>query len=310
MTQLDVILCTHNPRRDVLEKAFTAIGRQTLPKPGYFVWVVDNGCSPALTERDLASLHRAGVQFKLLREPKLGLVFARLRAIRESTCEWCVFVDDDAVLHPDYLERAAEIAQKNPRFGCFGGKLLLPEKLRSQVPPWAVPMLPYLAIKDCGDEPITNCLDEWGNWEPPGAGAVVRRPLLDLFIKRLEENPRLGRLGRRGKHGLFSSEDSLMMRGAVRLGLSCSYQPALKLEHHLAPHRFQFSYLARLLYGLGRSQVILETTLGRPVARPRAKYAWHLLRRIPLDRVKFCRRAYEWGWFLESRAQNHNGHPG
>ena len=41
------------------------------------------------------------------------------------------------------------------------------------------------------------------------------------------------------------------MRGAYGLGLSCSYEPSLRLEHHLDPRRFQLRYLARLLVGLG-----------------------------------------------------------
>jgi glycosyltransferase involved in cell wall biosynthesis len=301
--KLEVILCTHNPRRDLLKKVLTAIGTQTLAKPEYHVWVVDNGSSTPLDGSEMAPLKSAGARYGLLQEAQLGLVFARLRALRESESEWVVFVDDDAVLYPDYLEQAARIAEQNPKFGCFGGKLLLPASIKPLVPKWAEPMLPYLAIKDNGDQPITNCVDEWGPWEPPGAGAVVRRPLLELFQKRLKENPQLGRLGRRGSRGLFSSEDSLMMRGGFTLGLANSYQPALKLEHHIAPHRFQFGYLARLLYGLGRSQIILEKTLGRTIHRPRKKEAWRLLRKTPLDRVKFCHHAFQWGWFVESRAQ-------
>ena len=49
-----------------------------------------------------------------------------------------------------------------------------------------------------------------------------------------------------------------MMRGASALGLSVSYQPALKLIHHLHPKRLRFSYLLRLMWGHGRTLFVLD----------------------------------------------------
>lgn len=306
--KLDICICTHNPRRDVFGRVLAALGKQTLSKAEFHVWVIDNASQPPITRTDLALLRVRDVRFTLLQEARPGQIFARATAIKASGAEWMVFVDDDTVLAPDYLEQVVEIAARNPQFGCFGGKLLLPAGI--QAPEWAKPMLPYVAIKDCGDEPISKCANEWGPWEPPGGGAAVRRPLLKLYVQRLEQNAEIARLGRKGSRGLFSCDDSLLMRGAYTLGLSCSYQPQLRLEHHLARRRFKFSYLAQLLFSLGRSHVVLERALGGTVRPSPSAEGWQLWRQTRgllswsrWDRVRICKLAHQWGYFFESRAR-------
>lgn len=257
---LDVCICTHNPRREIFAIVVNAIANQTLANDAYKVWVIDNCSSPALTDADLLPLKTAGVDYTIVVEPQLGNLHARRRAIEETSGELLVFVDDDNEISPTYLETAVNIANENPSIGCFGGKLLLAPNLAC--PTWIKPLLPYLAVRDYGDDIITNLSNSWGQWEPPTAGAGVRRQVLKRYLERLDEIPEALKLGRRGRSGLLSGEDSLMMRGAFDLGLECSYQPSLVLIHHLNPNRFKLPYLIKLMYSYGRSHVILERTMG------------------------------------------------
>ena len=55
------------------------------------------------------------------------------------------------------------------------------------------------------------------------------------------------RRGRIGRRSFGSCEDSLLMRGAARIGRVSAYVPALKLVHHVPAHRFRLVYLVRLL---------------------------------------------------------------
>ncbi len=298
--KLDVCICTHSPRRPVFRRVLQSLASQTLPRDQFHVWIIDNKSQPPLDEGDLLPLKKAGVSYTLLTEPRLGNVFAREKAIASTTGEWIVFVDDDNELADDYLQTVVEIAKANPHLGCFGGKLLLAPDLA--VSDWMLPLLPYLAIKDLGDEVISNCASEWGRWEPPTAGAAVRRPVLNLYLDNLKRFKESARLGRKGKKGLLSAEDSLMMRGAFSLNLHCAYQPRLKLWHHIDPNRLNFRYFLRLLYNYGRSYVILERSLGKQVEPANKKYLARLLTNFPKSREKACKLAWEWGYFVESRA--------
>ncbi|MBN1546373.1 MAG: hypothetical protein JW902_06915, partial [Syntrophaceae bacterium] len=154
-----------------------------------------------------------------------------------------------------------DIIRQRPEIGCFGGKLELPAGFR--VPQWVLPLLPFLAIRDFGDEEITNIADYWGQWEPATAGGFIRREVLGVYAQRIQDDPKTHVLGRKGNKTLNSCEDSLMMAGAFDLGFACSYQPSLKLYHHLKPDRFRISYLVPLMYGYGRSEVMLDFLCGR-----------------------------------------------
>jgi len=255
---LQVCLCTHNPRRDVFRRVLASIAKQTHRPEGLEVVIVDNNSRPAVHEADCREA-LGSIPVRIEREPKLGLAAARVRGVGVTSAEWMALVDDDTELMPDYFERAERVIAENPGLGCFGGKLLLPDYI---VPDrWIRPLLGFLAIRDAGDEPITACANHWGIWEPPAAGALVRRPLLERYRAVVERDRLAYRLGRRGEKSFGAGEDSLLMRGAYDLHLSASYQPSLRLVHHIDPERLRFKYLLGLMYGHGRSRIVLERVL-------------------------------------------------
>jgi glycosyltransferase involved in cell wall biosynthesis len=263
---IDVCICTHNPRLELFTIVLTAIANQTLSKDAYQVWIIDNASNPPISNSDLAPLAQAGVTYHLLHEPRLGTMYARELASQAIPGEALILVDDDNELLPDYLENAIEILDRHPEIGYFGGKLL--SGIKVDYPKWMEELLPYLGIKNLGDNPISKCIEGdyyWGEWEPPCAGAVVRKVVLQQYFKNLQKLAPNLVLGRRGKQGLLSMADSWLANCAYELGLECAYQPKLQLIHHINPERLKFEYLFKLLYNYGRSDVILKRILDRPI---------------------------------------------
>jgi glycosyltransferase involved in cell wall biosynthesis len=303
---LDVCICTHNPDPELLSIVLRALANQTLAKSEYRVWAIDNASEPPLAMSDFALLTAAGVNCNLLSAPQLGLIYARNVAIDATDSEWLIFVDDDNELSECYLETVSTIIAKHPEFGCFGGKLLLPSD--TNYSRWMQPLLPFLGIKDVGDKELSARVDYWGEWEPPGAGFIIRRSVLEVFQQRLAALPPTFILGRQGQN-LLSAEDSAIARGAYDLGLYCAYQPQLKLIHHIKPHRLKFTYLMRLLYGHGRSYVLLERIMGNSVPRIAGwKVTTFILRKIVAKMLEFksiqqslCMLAWEFGYLYETR---------
>jgi glycosyltransferase involved in cell wall biosynthesis len=303
---LDVCICTHNPDPELFAIILRALANQTLANNQYRVWAIDNASQPPLAMSDLNLLTAAGVHCQLLSAPQLGLIYARNVAISATDSECLVFVDDDNELSENYLETVVEIIAKHPEFGCFGGKLLL--SADAKYPNWMQPILPYLGIKDVGDNELSARVNYWGEWEPPGAGFIIRRSVLELFQQRLAKLPQTFILGRQGQN-LLSAEDSAITRGAYELGLYCAYQPQLRLIHHIKPHRFTFSYLMRLLYGHGRSYVLLERIMGNSVPRIAGwKVITFVMRKIVAQIVELksipqslCMLAWDFGYLYESR---------
>lgn len=259
---LEICICTHAPRPDILSQVIQSLAAQTVPDFG--VLIVDSGSPRPVTDNVLRPLLERGISARIVREDQPGVTRARLRGIAETDSEWMLYVDDDNVLLHDYVEEGLAYIQAHQEIGCFGGRCMLPPHI--DYPRWVKPFLPYLAIRDEGDLDKSGLSELWCDWEPPGAGAFVCRAVLNRFAEVVQRSPVALSLGR-SPGVLYSCDDSLMMRGAFHLGKSCAYNPRLALYHHLDPSRLKFSYLLALFKGYGASHVLLELIL-RDVRKP------------------------------------------
>ena len=164
--RVSVVIPTHNPRSDYLQRVLEGLRAQTLAQNAWELIVVDNGSREPLkagavkggkVERlegydaenciDLSWHGNA----RIVREEELGLTFARLRGFAEAKGELIVMVDDDNVLAPDYLETAVRIARARPMLGAFGGKCL-PE-FEVEPPEWLKARGKGLGLRDRGEAP-------------------------------------------------------------------------------------------------------------------------------------------------------------
>ncbi len=255
--EVSVILCTYNPRTDYLAMALRSIGAQSLGSHRFELVVVDNNSQPALEPAPLERI--AGVPVRVVKQPLQGLTHARVAGIGGTDAPLVVFVDDDNELALDYLERAVEIAEARPEVGVFGG--ITQGMLEQRVSGWKRCFLPQLGVRNHGLERIEGQGSHWGEWEPIGAGMVVRRIVADAFVRFLAEHCDAGSLGRQGA-ALMSGEDSLFSRLAHSLGLNGAYEPSLSLRHYISESRLTARYLRRLSYGHGRSFVLLARLTG------------------------------------------------
>lgn len=261
--KLAVILCTYNPRRDFLSLALRSIGAQTLDRSLWDFVLVDNNSSPPLNQEDVSLV--TGRSAKLIHQPVQGLTHARIAGLKATDSDYVVFVDDDNELAEDYLANVMKIVESQSTLGAFGG--ISEGVLERPVGKFKRGFLGELGIRNYGDERIEGPGSEWGEWEPIGAGLVVRRSVAQAFVDFVEDSRSAGALGRSG-NSLMSGEDSLFSRLAYRQGLQCAYEPTLKLRHYMSGNRLTARYLARLVYGHGRSFVLLSRSLGNEPDRP------------------------------------------
>lgn len=250
---ISVVVCTHNPRRDLLARVLGAIGKQTMASTRFELIVVDNRSSPPLEAELLSQL--AGRAVRLVREARPGLTFARAAGFAAAAGEIVAFVDDDNVIVHDYLAQAEAIASAHPDVGVFGGRCrAVYERPVGRI---KARFAPYLGIRDDGDVPIIGSGRMWGPHEPIGAGIVVRAPVGAGYVAYIERQSHAAGMGRTGK-ALMSGEDSFLSRIADILGYRVGYFPQLGLDHVIAAGRLNYRYLARLMVGHGRSYVVLH----------------------------------------------------
>src|SRR5512135_205558 len=92
---IDVCMCTHAPRLEILRRALSALANQSSGPGSFRLLLVDNATTPPLPEELLEPVRDAGIEARLVREERLGLTAARLRAIAETSGPWILFLDDD-----------------------------------------------------------------------------------------------------------------------------------------------------------------------------------------------------------------------
>jgi hypothetical protein len=280
MLKISVAICTHNPRADFLTRALAGLKTQTLPMGDWEFLIIDNASrEPLSASWDLSWHPRA----KVIREEKLGLTPARLRAISEARSQLLVFVDDDNVPAEDYLEQALRLGGEWPMLGAWGGSIV--PSFEVEPPAWAGPYLRYLALREVREDKWSNLTDNPGLM-PWGAGMCVRREVALEYARRLAADPVRLALDRRGQ-ALPSCGDSDFAMTACDMGLGTGLFRALRLTHLIPAGRLQEAYLLRLMQGMAYSLAILQALRGPPPGWPSwARRLWgHLsaLRRGPRE---------------------------
>lgn len=283
--KLSVILCTYSPKEHMLRRCLGSLAAQDIAAVDYELIVVDNCSKPPLEKTTLEAM--AGREIVLVREMRPGLVHARVAGFQAAKHSVLVFIDDDNEFAPDYLSQTQRIAQAEPKLGVFGGRCIgAYERAPARIKEF---FLPFLGVRDQGDEPLTGEGKEWGAHEPIGAGIVVRRPIGELYANFVDGGTAGGGLGRTGNQ-LLAGEDSLLSRFAHEAGYLCGYRPELSLNHHIEPRRLEWSYLTRLMKGHGMSYVRLARINGQqfePVApwAARKMMLKNLIYRVPREGV-------------------------
>lgn len=251
---LSAVVCAHDPRRDLLDATLEALRAQTLDPARWEFLLVDNASADPLAGRvGLDGLPRG----RHVREARIGLALARLRAYREAAGAVIVFVDDDNVLDPGYLEAALARFEAEPDLGACGGRTIA--AFEAPPPPWFDGLGIDLACRDLGDDALSACWTgvpvedrTYPRCAPVGAGLAVRREAFGRYVEAAASDPLRTGLGRAGR-SLASGEDNDIVMSVLEAGWRVAYCPELRLEHHIPAGRVEAGYLARIAYGANRT---------------------------------------------------------
>ncbi|MDO7840924.1 glycosyltransferase [Sphingomonas immobilis] len=257
--RLSVVICTHNPRDAYFTRVLAALEAQTMPRDAWELVVIDNASKEPLSERYDLSWHPSA---RFVVEPELGLTPARMRAIDEAVAPLMLFVDDDNVLQPDYLQVAADIGDTHSFLGAWGAGILDPE-FESPPEPWAEPHLIQLALRHYDQPHWSNDVSHWES-TPVGAGMCIRTVIARLYREELRTDPARARLDRKGD-SLDGAGDLDMAYVSRKFGLGWGTFPILSLLHLMPAFRISEDYLLRITEAANASLVVLASRVGRPI---------------------------------------------
>ena len=248
---ISVAVCTHNPDGVRVGRVLAALRSQSLPIDEWELVLVDNASSRSVNEIVDIGWHP---HVKVVVEPELGLVSARIRAFAETSGDVIVFVDDDNVLEPGYLETVHEIGKRWPVLGVWGGQLI-PE-WQSEPEPVLAPYLGYVGVREFSGDHWSNRGGD-GRTAPWGAGMCVRRAVADEWVISMENSRLRMLLGVRGTE-LMRCEDLDLAFTASDVGLGSGLFESLRVHHLIPNERLHLSYLLRIAESTWYSERLLS----------------------------------------------------
>lgn len=272
---LSVVICTHNPRPQFLNRVLKSLQEQTYEKNSWELIIIDNASTTSVVKNLDLSWHPSG---RVVAEPTLGLTHARLRGVAETGGEYICFVDDDNVLDSDYLEQGIRIGREFKQLGAWGGDIR-PEWEVSP-PIWISRYSEMLALRTV--DIALWCNSRRAGFNPPcGAGLFVSRDVAERYATELKSDNWRRDLDRKGS-SLISGGDTDLVYTSESLMRGWGVFPELRLTHLIPKERTERDYILRLTRGIAASVALIQCQSG---GQPRiysrlVRFLWYWYKRI------------------------------
>ncbi len=232
-TLLTVAVCTRNRAR-WLEKAVGSILAQAQAETE--ILLVDNASTDD-TPAVVAALKTAHPAISSWREPRLGIAHARNAALAKARGEYVVFLDDDEIAEPGWLQAYTRFLTESPptSLGCVGGPAI-PE-FETPPPSWINPANFTL---DLG-EPARRL----SGINSLGAGNCAYHRCAALGLGGF--NPALKR-----------QEDSDLNTRLQNHGFEVWWLPNARMRHHIPASRLTLAQQSRLAFAEGSASAVVR----------------------------------------------------
>jgi hypothetical protein len=196
-----------------------------------------------------------------------------------------IYVDDDNVLAPDYLETVLLIGEKHPRLGVWSGRVEL--EFETSPPEWTRRYWPFLAERLVSHDATASNV-RLSEPLPVGAGLCARREAMQKYMGRMLEDPLRQALDRTGAI-LSSGGDTDIALTICEGGWERGVFKDLQMRHLIPSERHTEEYLVRLAGGICFSTMLL-TLIHEPHEPPAPTNLWWWFKYACDCATKFGRR--------------------
>ncbi len=241
MIEISAIISTYN-RAQFLDGLFSSVLEQSIDKNRYEIVIVNNNCTDNTEEICHKFIHsHPEIKINYCIEKQQGLSYGRNRGIEESVGSIVTFLDDDAIIAPDFFETTLSFFSQHPEVNAIGGKILL--KYMDKKPNWYNPFLAsLLGYFNKGDKEQIFSNDYFR-----GSNMSFRR---EIFHTLGGFNTSLGRVGK----NLMGNEEKELFYRFKSKGEEMWYVPSTVVYHLVPIERTYSSFVKKQAIGTGASQ--------------------------------------------------------
>ena len=231
---VSIVICCHNGAKR-LPETIRHIALQRVPS--HIPWellIIDNGCTDDSTTvaRIEWQKHRVNTYMRVVKEPMLGLSYARARGFREARYEYIVLCDDDNWLEENYVSQVYRLLSSKPNIGAAGGY----GSLLYEVEPPTKDLSYIFAAGPQAPEP-----GKVHENKVYGAGCVIR---YSAYEKMLASGFKSLLTDRKGAE-LTSGGDYELCLAIAILGYDIWYDDQLRFTHFITKERLTWDYFLR-----------------------------------------------------------------
>lgn len=235
-------ISTYN-REQYLPQVLDSLKRQTLSRNLFEIVIVDNN-SPGNTEEISKVFINGNPELKVTYhlETNQGLSYGRNRGITEAKGNYITFIDDDAFLAEDYLEKIYQYFEADKSIAAIGSKILL--HYEDIIPDWENKYLnSLLGFFDIGNEKKWFTKSDY----PRGSNMSFR---MDVFEQVGVFNVELGRK----LNNLAGSEEKDIFSRIYKHDFKVLYVPDAIVYHCVPLVRTTADFIKRQALGTGRGE--------------------------------------------------------
>ncbi|NLR92505.1 glycosyltransferase [Flammeovirga agarivorans] len=244
---ISLIICCFNSEKTI-EVCLEAIKRQkNLQNIKFEVLLIDNNSTDRTVEKAQKLWGDFSMPLKIVKENKQGLLYAKLKGCKKASYDLLGYIDDDNILHDDWVQKSISFMNLNHDCGVSGGENFPFYKITP--PNWFSKYEKHYAVGKQGSQLSEDVTETRGFvW---GAGMVIKK---DIINKGLERGFSFVNVGRTST-SLSSGEDVEFCWLVRKLGKKVFYNGDQKLKHMISPNRMTWDYLSNLQLKFGRASV-------------------------------------------------------
>jgi glycosyltransferase involved in cell wall biosynthesis len=245
---LTIAICTYNREAQVRRTLESLTRLEAADGAGteWEVLLVDNASSDGTVAMARSFSGRLPIRVEI--ESVRGISSNRNRALALARGEWLAYLDDDVIVHPDWLAAMRRAFARHPEAAFFGGRII--PVFEDRGTDWLAAALDdhlyVFAGYDLGPAEVPADID----YPPVGANMVLRTEA----HRRYPYSTAIGRVGL----GMISGEETDVFQRMIRDGLGGWFVPDAVVDHVVPSHRQSVRHILRWNEGAGFAASIIE----------------------------------------------------
>lgn len=242
---VSISICSHNSEQ-VIEKTLLYLSRQQVSSGRKWeILLIDNRSTDLTLKKVKVLMAKNPIlksKIRIVKENRLGISYARLRALISSKYEVISFIDDDNWVTPSWIEKVATIMERYTKVAVCGGQNKSPRLQRK--PSWFEKYKECYAIGRQASKTGDITKERGFVW---GAGMSIRKKAWEEINKKGFKFFLTGRVGITRSAG----EDSELCFALRLAGWKIWYEDKLILTHDIDQSRLNWTELRKMFRGFG-----------------------------------------------------------